>query len=203
VQNRAEQVDISILVLVWLQDILRFESDPRLKIIRNAIMEGLEALKVLDNEFQLREGLGQLDRDMACGATHLCITSKSVQPQYRRKKEVPITHINHLSLSKSSPVKRCVQVVVRLRVTRSPEPHALSKAPLPPTLVLAFAIIGNKVPVCVTFGEAECTPNGGVGRLLAIAIISQSLHELSISFPDLIQIEGNPVSEDGVAEEGC
>ena len=49
---------------IRLQDILRFEANPRLELIRNAIVERLEALKVLDDEFQVRERLGQLDRYM-------------------------------------------------------------------------------------------------------------------------------------------
>lgn len=112
------------------------------------------------------------------------------------------TYVNDRSFPQPCPVKRRVQVVVCLRVPGRAALHALGKPSLPPALVLALAVVGNKIPVGLARGESKGTPNGRVGGLFAVPAGSQGLHQLRIGFPDLIQVEGDPVAEDRVAQEG-
>lgn len=113
------------------------------------------------------------------------------------------TYINHSALSQASPVKRRVQVMVRLRVSSRPELHAFGEPLLSPSLLLSFPVISHKVPIRLALGKAEREPNSRVGRLLAITKASQCLRELRVGQPYLIQIEGNPVVEYRVLEKGC
>lgn len=113
-----------------------------------------------------------------------------------------IAYINHRSLSQASPVERCVQMTVGVRASSRDKFHRLGESFLPPTLVLAFAVVGHEVPIRLVFGKAVREPNGRIAGLLAVSEPSQCLGKFRVGRPYLVQIERNPVVEKRILYKG-
>lgn len=89
-----------------------------------------------------------------------------------------------------------------VRVSTRHEVHRLGESPHPPPLVLAFAVVGHKVPVRLVFGKAEREPNGRVAGLLAVTEPSQCLGNFRVGRPYLFQVKPNPITEKGILHKG-
>ncbi len=113
-----------------------------------------------------------------------------------------IAYIHHRGFPQTCPVERGVQMVVRVRVPSRDEFHGLSEAFLPPALGLAFAVIGDEVPIRLVLREAVRESNGRVAGLLAVAEASQCLGKFRVGRPYLVQVERHPIVEKGVSYEG-
>ena len=89
-----------------------------------------------------------------------------------------------------------------VRVSSRGEFHRLGESFLPPTLGLAFAVIGHEVPIRLIFWKAVREPNGRIAGLLAVAEPSQCLGKFRVGRPYLVQVERNPIVEKGILYKG-
>ena len=80
--------------------------------------------------------------------------------------------------------------------------HRLGESSLPPTLVLAFAVICYEVPIRLVFGKTVRETNGRIAGLLAAAETSQCLGKFRVGRPYLVHVERNPIVEKGVLYKG-
>lgn len=93
-------------------------------------------------------------------------------------------------------------MMVSVRISSGDEFHPLGESFLPPTLVLAFAVIGHEVPIRLVFGKVVRESNGRVPGLLAVAEPSQCLGKFRVGRPYLVQVERNPIVEKGILYKG-
>lgn len=85
--------------------------------------------------------------------------------------------------------------MVSVRVSSCDEFHRLRESFLSPALVLAFAVIGHKIPIRLIFWKAERESNGRVTGLLAVAEPSQCLCKFRVGRPYFVQVKRNPIVE--------